>query len=152
DCDSLRLVEVLLALAFAAEPAEELAAGLVEDLHPGVQGVGREELAALREREVLDVFELALAGAFRADVHDGLELHLGGSGRKQGSRQQERGPRSQCLSGSQVHCGSSVALRSRVPNGRLSRDGPSLRVSPAAKVATPLLPWTARTFAGSQYC
>ena len=43
--------------------AEELAGGLVEHLHKGVDRVGGEQMAVLAEGEVLDILELAFAGA-----------------------------------------------------------------------------------------
>ena len=46
----------------------------VKDLSPGVRSVGYEQVAVLAESKVLDVLELALGHALRADVHHMLEL------------------------------------------------------------------------------
>ena len=81
DRDAFRLVQMLVLLALAAEPGEELAAGLVECLHIGVRRVGRQQMAFLAEGEVLDILELAFAGADSADIHHVFEFQIGRHGR-----------------------------------------------------------------------
>ena len=93
DRDALGLVEVLVVVALAAEAGEELAGGLVEHLHPGMRRIGDEQMAVLAEGEVLDVLELAFAGAFRADVHHVLEFDLGRRLGHPAERKGQRGAR-----------------------------------------------------------